>query len=197
MALPKFKSSAPKQKALDRPWEPGDSIPAPEAIQKDSESVWALWNEAHQQHEQRFAETAPMPAPVRLSPEEVSWAATEPAFGSGPAIAPRKREKARREQSIFTLDSAMLVARRNNRVCPRPEQWTAFCALLPARKTLRGTQAPPAPPTGAAWSVTPALTKRLCFREQIEWAERAGVLEAAMAFMHSMPEEQWLHMGED
>ena len=69
--------------------------------------------------------------------------------------------------------------------------------LLPAKTSLRGRQQPPAPPTGRAWAVTPPLTKRLCFREQIEWAESAGVLEAVMAFMQSMPEEEWLHMGED
>jgi hypothetical protein len=45
--------------------------------------------------------------------------------------------------------------------------------------------------------VTPPLTKRLCFREQIEWAEAAGLLESVMAFMQSMSEQDWLHMGED
>ena len=58
-------------------------------------------------------------------------------------------------------------------------------------------QSPPAPVTGPAWSVTPSLSKRLCFREQIEWAEREGVLESVMAFMQGMAEEDWLHMGED
>ncbi|HEY8359826.1 MAG TPA: hypothetical protein VIL30_20415, partial [Ramlibacter sp.] len=82
-------------------------------------------------------------------------------------------------------------------VCPRPERWAQFSALLPARKTLRGTQQAPAPITGPAWAVTPPLTKRLCFREQIEWAESQGVLENAMAFMQALPEEDWLHMGED
>src|ERR671938_640584 len=57
--------------------------------------------------------------------------------------------------------------------------------MLPPRKTLRGQQMPPAAVTGPAWDVTPALTKRLCFREQIEWAERVGVLEAVMVFMQS------------
>ena len=53
------------------------------------------------------------------------------------------------------------------------------------------------PVTGPAWNVTPPLTKRLCFREQIEWAESQGVLESAVAFMQAMSEEEWLHMGED
>jgi hypothetical protein len=180
---------------LDRPWLAGDPIPAPEAIYKDGESGWALWKEIADQHERRFAETAPMTRPPELAPEGAPWAPTQPASSLG--VGARKPAHAADTQPLFTLESAMLVARRNNRVCPRPQHWDAFMALLPARRTLRGSAQPPAPPSGAAWGVTPALTKRLCFREQVEWAERAGVLEDVMAFMHSMAEEEWLHMGED
>ena len=193
MAFPPSRRPGRDRGALDRPWEAGDSIPAPEAIIRDGDSAWALWNEANSQHERRFADTAPMTQPPGLSPEEIAWSATVPATG-----APSQRlPKARRSEAVFTLEAAMLVARRNNRVCPRPERWDAFTAMLPTRKTLRGTQQPPAPATGAAWALTPSLTKRLCFREQIEWAERAGALESVMAFLQSMSEEEWLHMGED
>jgi hypothetical protein len=194
MAFQNPKKNPPSQAGLDRPWEAGDSIPAPEAIHGDGDSAWALWQEVSHQHERRFADTAPMTQPpMQLTEEERSWARTQ-AAGSQPALPPKRRREA---QPLFTLESAMLVARRNNRVCPRPDQWNALTALLPARKTLRGTQQPPAAATGAAWSVTPALTKRLCFREQIEWAEREGVLEAVMDFMQRMQEDEWLHMGED
>jgi hypothetical protein len=117
---------------------------------------------------------------------------TQPAGGRAPL-----RPAAPRAQSPFTLEAAMLVARRNNRVCPRPVRWAEFSAMLPPRKTARGQQKPPAPVIGAAWKVTPPLTKRLHFREQIEWAESAGMLEAAIAFIQSMREDEWLHMGED
>lgn len=193
MAFPSPKKPA-RSKDLDRPWEAGDSIPAPEALHQDGDTGWALWNEASQQQERRFADTAPMTQPPGMTPEEIGWAATQPAGG---ALRKRPAMPRRIEKPLFTLDAAMLVARKNNRVCPRPPQWDAFMQLLPARKSMRGTQQPPAPATGAAWTVTPALTKRLCFREQIEWAEQAGVLEAVMQFMQSMPEEEWLHMGED
>lgn len=195
MAFPKFRSSGPKAKSLDQPWEAGDSIPAPDVVQKESDSAWALWNEAHQQHERRFAQTAPATTPP-LAPEDLHWLPTQPA-GMTSLTAPRTMAATRAAQPIFTLEAAMLVARRNNRVCPRPQRWIEFSALLPARRGVRGLQQPPAPSTGAAWKITPALTKRLCFREQIEWADRAGVLERVMAFMQSMPEEEWLHMGED
>ena len=193
--------SAPKlptRKAtdLEQPWHAADPIPTADAVHSDGESAWALWNEVSRQHEQKFAPTAPMTmlptAPATLHPRERAWASTQPAE-RGAVLPVRQREA----QPLFTLDSAMLVARKNNRVCPRPVRWTEFFAMLPPRKTLRGQQLPPAPATGPAWDVTPALTKRLCFREHIEWAEGAGMLEAVMAFMQSMREDEWLHMGQD
>jgi hypothetical protein len=183
---------------LDQAWHAADPIPAAEAIASDGDSAWALWNEVSKQHEQRFAPTAPMTVPpssretpATLSPGERAWAMTLPADRA--SILPTRRSK----EPLFTLDTAMLVARKNNRVCPRPVRWTEFFAMLPPHKTVRGQQLPPAPATGPAWDVTPALTKRLCFREHIEWAERAGMLESVMAFMQSMREDEWLHMGED
>ena len=190
MAFPPASKKPARKDELDRPWMPGDSIPVPEAVLKDSESVWALWNEATQVQERKFMPTAPMSMPPRLA-EEPGWAATQPAGSQPKAPALRKAEP------LFTLESAMLVARRNNRVCPRPERWNEFFKLLPPRKTLRGLQQPPVPVTGPAWTVTPALTKRLSFREQIEWAESQGVLESVVAFMQAMSEDEWLHMGED
>ena len=191
MAFPQPKTPGRRSGDLDRPWEPGDSIPVPEATHSDGESAWELFNELAHQQDRRFADTLPMTRPLALSTEQAAWAPTLP---QAPLA---RRAPAAPQQPLFTLESAMLVARRNNRVCPRPERWTAFMALLPPRKTLRGTMQPPVPPLGAAWSVTPPLTKRLCFREQIEWAQRAGMLEDAMAFMQGLPESDWLHIGED
>jgi hypothetical protein len=192
MAFPPQKNTGRKDD-LDRPWVAGDAIPAPEATIKDGDSAWALFNELSKDQEQKFAETQEYSTSDRLSGDDPvqGWAPTRPAGGATPG------RPWREAQPLFTLEAAMLVARRNNRVCPRPECWVEFAALLPPRKTLRGVQPPPAPMTGAAWSVTPPLTKRLCFREQIEWAERQGVLENAIAFIQSMAEEDWLHMGED
>jgi hypothetical protein len=185
------KTPAPKKGYLDRAWVPGDSIPLTEAVQKDTESAWALWTEATQQQDRRFAPTAPMSMPMPLSADKRAWAATQP-HDSPPAV-PVRREP----QPLYTLESAVLMARRNNRVCPRPERWTSFYALLPSRKTLRGTLPPPAPITGGGWAVTPSLTKRLTLREQLEWAEREGVLETAVEFLQTLDEPDWLHMGEE
>jgi hypothetical protein len=187
-------SKLPPRKSadLDQPWQAGDSIPAPEAVDSNGDSAWDLWNEVRQQHEARFAPTAPMTVPGPMPAGETAWAVTQP--GHRAPVLPPARAPA---QPLFTLEAAMLVARKNNRVCPRPQRWAEFSAMLPPRKTLRGQQLPPVPVTGAAWSMTAPLTKRLCFREQIEWMERAGLLEPAMAFMQALREDEWLHMGED
>ena len=178
---------------LDRPYVAGDSIPAPDVVEKSGDSAWALWSEVNRQHEVGFAKTAPASLPVRLSSESPGWAQTQPMK----AATPRRAGLARDAAPIFTLEAAMLVARRNNRVCPQPERWLELYALLPERKTLRGVQTPPAPPTGPVWALTAPLSKRLFFREHIEWAEGMGVLESVMAFMQTMPEDDWVHMGED
>lgn len=189
------RDTKPPAHSLDLPYLHGDVIPVPEAVEKSGDSAWALFSEITRQHDARFADTAPATAPVKLAPNDTTgWAQTRPMAGNG-RVAPAARGND--TMPLFTLDAAMLVARRNNRVCPRPERWLQLAELLPPRKTMRGMQPPPVPITGPAWSVTPPLTKRLCFREHIEWAERQGVLESVMAFMQALPEEDWLHMGED
>ena len=188
-------SSGPKPPArktgLDQPWNAADPIPAPEAVHRDGESAWALWTEVNRQHEAGFAPTAPMTVPGALPPGDRQWAPTQPGG------LPQRPVAGRRPQSPFTLEAALLVARKNNRVCPRPVRWAELFAMLPPRKTARGQENPPAPVIGPAWNVTPPLTKRVCFREHVEWAESAGILEAVMALMQSMREDEWLHMGEE
>jgi hypothetical protein len=176
----------------DRPserWQVTDRMPLPEVVQSEGESAWALWHQVAEHHEAGFAPTEQLSLPMRLKPDAVAWAPTQPAasFGTAPP---------RTTQSPFTLENAILVARRNNRVCPMPECWIEFTKLLPPRKTQRGALPPPPAATGAAWEVTPSLTKRMLFREQLEWAERTGVLAPALAFMQAMAEDDWLHMGE-
>ena len=43
VAAPPFPPTAPMP--LD-PYVPGDALPVPEVIEKDSDSVWALWSDA-------------------------------------------------------------------------------------------------------------------------------------------------------
>ena len=96
----------------------------------------------------------------------------------------------------ITVEDVLLEARRNNRVCPLPPHWVQLYEMLPDKKrTARGWE--PAPPiTGPAWVTTPSMPKRMFLRDHIEWAAAHGALDAVMAFLKSLPEDQWHHMGD-
>lgn len=191
MTTPNSKPVRPPKKGdLDRPFVPGDSIPAPLVVEKSADSGWALWEEINKQQERRFADTQPATSSHSLTTEERGWART------APVDLPPREGMRREKQPVLSIDAAMLVARRNNRVCPRPERWEEFYRLLQAHQAGAKAPKPPAPATGAAWTVTPSLTKRLCFREQVEWADRHGLLEPVMEFMVHLDEADWFHMGD-
>lgn len=176
----------------DSGWALGDSMPLPEVVQKESDSAWELWNQVSEQHEARFANTEP--APAGQPAEETGWANTAPA-GQLQKGGPPPRIQVQTQPAVC-LEAALKIARRNNRVAPRQQQWQQLVAMLPPRKTVRGTEQPPPAITGPAWAATPERAKRLCFREHLEWAERVAVLQQVMDFMEATPEEEWLHAGE-
>jgi hypothetical protein len=193
MALP-FRSSR-KSPGPDSLWGIGDSIPTPEATEKGADSGWELWEQANQQQEKRFAPTEPTPEAPPMTPEESRWASTVPADASN-VLPPQAGSAGRKPDPAVTLEAALRVSRRNGRICPRPPHWERFAALLPPRKTLQGLQNPPPAVVGPAWKAAPERAKRNSFREQIEWAERVGKLKEVMDFMAALPEEDWLHAGE-
>jgi hypothetical protein len=139
----------------------------PEAIELNSESAW-----------QQFQALA--------SRGDTGFAATEPATlanGVMPASAPAEP---------VTLDQVMVEARRLNRVCPKPLQWVRMYALL----TDRQPGSPSAPLHGRTWNETSSLGKRMVLREQIEWAAARGGLDAVMAYLSGLSEQDWHHMDE-
>ena len=55
----------------------------------------------------------------------------------------------------------------------------------------------PSPPLiGQAWLATPSLSKRMSFRDHLEWAGAYGGLEIAASFIKQLREDEWYHMGE-
>jgi hypothetical protein len=190
MATDKNKRPPPRRGGLDDPYIRGDALPAPVAVELNSDSAWQLWNEAHQQHEARFADTAPMPVAPPPSVDR-GYATTEPGglmAASGPGQAAPRGPKVKPP----TVDEAMLEARKNNRVCPIPARWQELYEMLPNRKPNQ-----PTPPlVGGPWLATPSISKRMCLREHLEWAESRGHLEPVLAFLKQLPETEWHHMGD-
>ena len=162
---------------------PGDPIPTAEAIEKNTDTAWALWAELADDDKIRFADTVPVTVPGAMAPPLPATAgrpnAHTPALGRTVGIAELLQE-----------------ARRSNRVCPQEAQWQQLYQMLLARSG-KGAGAQPTPPLiGTAWQETPALAKRMCFRDHLEWAATRGCIDEVFGFLKRLPEEHWYHMGE-
>jgi hypothetical protein len=97
---------------------------------------------------------------------------------------------------MTTLTEILVEVKKNNRVCPQPQQWQQLYELLPDKKRKGGGWEPSLPLILAAWWDTPAISKMLRLREHIEWAATHGCLEQVYSFLQALPEEQWHHTGE-
>jgi hypothetical protein len=172
------------------PYAVGDPIPEAEAIEKDTDTSWALWTDLSAGQDRGFADTAPPTDTMRYSADERGYAPTVPA---ALAASRAQRAPARNELSVVEV---MVEARRNNRVCPLPVKWQQLYDMLPDKKQ-SGAGWQPAPPLiDAAWNGTPSIPKRMCLREHIEWAASHGCLQQVYTFMKGLPENEWHHMGE-
>lgn len=173
------------------PYHDGDPIPRPEAVEKDTDTTWALWSDLAAAENRRFADTAPPTETTRSSSEERSYAPTVPAPLQ--ALQARPVAPVRRELSAGEV---MVEARRNNRVCPIPARWQQLYEMLPDKKQSSAGWEPAPPLVDAAWKNTPSIPKRMVFREHIEWAAAHGCLAQIFAFMKSLAESEWHHMGD-
>lgn len=164
---------------------PGERPAAAEAVEVNSATAWAEFEQlqALQNGRVPFQEpTVPAPLPQGASAGDGSAATFSPKPGSAPAI---------------TLEQALVEVRRFNRVCPQPEPWQRLYELLQSVAGQDGTRQPPPPPlTGRDWEATSAMPKRICLRDQLEWAAPYGALPQVMQYLMSLPETQWHHMGD-
>jgi hypothetical protein len=87
-----------------------------------------------------------------------------------------------------TIESVINLARSKGRVCPLPEAWTQLWEMLP-----NPNGDAPLPLTLDAWSLPPR-SKMNRLREQLEYADRHGVLDEVDAFLRSLSESDWLHL---
>jgi hypothetical protein len=92
-----------------------------------------------------------------------------------------------------TLYEALAEIRKDNRISPQPTRWLEFYRLL--QQEGDGSTLPAEPLTGSAWASTPPLAKRMCFREQVEWADAHGCLAPAVDFLKSLPETDWNYIS--
>jgi hypothetical protein len=125
--------------------------PRPPGIdaREGGDSTWELWQEASRRLDLAFAPTEPS----GLAPLSTDGA-------------PETLEVSTRSH-LLNAQSLMVLARRNNRVCPRPALWSQLYGLLEGERQA-DLQAPPVQPW--LWPKLSGLQKRLRFREHVEWA---------------------------
>jgi hypothetical protein len=161
---------------------------AAEVVEHSPDTGWELWTRVEQSLDVPFPPTAPASLPASLRPDDPAYGATGPAHLAA--------DLAHRTDGRDMLDDALEEARWRNRVCLRAEKWRHMFEILTARAGSTGGMPPPQPILGAAWNSTPAIPKRLRFQEQLMWANQHDVLVPVLAYMRSLPETDWLHMGE-
>ena len=190
MTEPKNKKPAPLTD-FGAPLFPGDRLPTPQVVEANSDSAWALFNDLQEGGDGRgYADTARQGEPAKATTGKpgIHFADTEPADA---AQAPLPAASSR---GPLTLDSVMVEARRSNRVCPQLQHWQILFGMLLDKARALG-KSPPTPPfSGPAWESTSFLSKRLCLRQQIEWAALNGCLPQVYVFLMRLTEDQWLHM---
>ena len=187
MATGKKPESGPSSE-FGQPYVPGDRIPTPEAVERNTDSAWAAWSEATADQEARFADTTPESVPMKLGGADPRYADTRPT-----GLGPRQSDaRTMPPATPASLEDVMVEARKNNRVCPRPDHWQRLFTMLPDKLADR----PAAPLIGAAWAPAPSLSKRMCMREHIEWAAAHGALDQVFAFLKQIPESEWHHMSD-
>jgi len=152
------------------------------AVETDAETAWA---------EFQLLSTISMKAFVdsgRVPPEPPA----EPEFT--PTIAAGLDIEVPGEKIIeeWTSEQIITLATTDNRVCPKPPEWSHLYLLL-LNVTPEGKAFPPRPPIEAPlWKTTSVAVKKMCMLSHIEWAEDIGALELMATYLYELPADRWL-----
>jgi hypothetical protein len=157
----------------------GPSVPAPIVVEHHGETAWDAFEREVKRQDRQFADTLPpdeAPPPSQLASCLVQVRATD----EPPAL------------PSVDLVQALAVARKGNRVCPKPQVWFAIYGTLKDAARSRGVEPPPPIPL-ESWAATSKMAKRMAFRDHVEWADRLGELPRMFAHMESLDESSWHH----
>ncbi|MES2938447.1 MAG: hypothetical protein V4864_12245 [Pseudomonadota bacterium] len=129
-----------------------------------------------------FPEAIPAPVAVELG-QNTGWELWTQALASRDALPPEAG-----------LEAVLGEIRRDNRVCPQPPRWVELYKLLLQHAARTESGLPPRLLAGPAWSTSSSLDKRLCLRQQLEWAHLQGCLAPVAAFLRGLPDTGWYYM---
>jgi hypothetical protein len=146
----------------------------------------------------QFADTEPASTlPLTLSTDADFDAPTEPMpLGAAKPAKPSIADIPELNLSLAAQEAGeyelMAELGKDNRVCPQPTRWLEFYRVLQDAAGPSG-KLPTPPLTGSAWAATPPSAKRMCFREQAEWAVKNGCVVKAYEFLDKMGKSDWLY----
>jgi hypothetical protein len=95
-----------------------------------------------------------------------------------------------------TYETLIAFCNEAGRICPRPQHWNSLYKMLQDKRRVGMGWEPPLPLILGAWDDTPPTLKAMRLAEHIEWAANHGGLEPVAKFLRSLPEENWLHIGD-
>ena len=90
----------------------------------------------------------------------------------------------------------MAYCKQSGRVCPVPMQWKELWDKLLNRRRTGGSWTPPPPLILAAWWETSDAEKSDRFEDHLLWARDHGALDEIAAFVRSLDESKWHHIGD-
>jgi len=91
------------------------------------------------------------------------------------------------------LEDAIAEINKNGRVCPQPMKWNELYEMLPNKKRNGLGWEPSLPLILAAWWNTPIISKKIRFREHINWAFENGFIDSIYAYLVNLKEDEWYH----
>lgn len=94
----------------------------------------------------------------------------------------------------MTLEEVIVMATKNNRICPRPPLWATIHQGLTKDASL--AEQLPLPLILAGWAYSSDAEKQSRFRLHLEFADRHGLLELVEQHIKAMAEEDWHHLGQ-
>jgi len=87
------------------------------------------------------------------------------------------------------MDDLLEDVFKHDRACPQPKEWQALWKMLPKIDDKN----PRSPLVLCAW-YGPDEDKKERFREHLEWADSAGVLDQVYGYLRILSGDQW-HIG--
>ena len=77
-----------------------------------------------------------------------------------------------------------------NYICPNPDKWIELQKLMESNNQTNNDRFPP-PLILGAWGLTEDWEKRIRLKQQMHWAEKAGLLDLMNSYLEHLETSDW------